>query len=52
VPLALALQHPWQYGVLAVAAVWLLIARQGVVSALLGAGVLGVGAALLGLPVA
>lgn len=51
IPLALALQHPWQFAVLAVAAIWLLAARRGVVSALLGAGALGVVAALAGLPV-
>jgi chromate transporter len=50
VPLALALSHPWQYAVLAVAALWLLALRRGVVSALLGAGLLGVVAALAGLP--
>jgi chromate transporter len=52
VPLALALQHPWQGGVLAAAAVALLLARQGVLTALLGAGALGVLAALVGWPVA
>jgi chromate transporter len=51
-PLALALQHAWQFAVLAAAAVWLLAARRGVVSALLGAGVLGVAAAMAGWPVA
>ena len=51
IPLALALQHLWQCGVLAAAAVWLLAARRGVVSALLGAGALGVAAALIGWPV-
>ncbi|QMU78341.1 chromate efflux transporter [Streptacidiphilus sp. PB12-B1b] len=51
VPLALALQHPWQDGVLAAAAVWLLAARRGVVGTLLGAAALGVGAALIGWPV-
>ncbi|MEE1926748.1 chromate efflux transporter [Streptomyces sp. TRM 70351] len=50
IPLTLALQHAWQYGVLAAAAVWLLAARRGVVPALLGAGLLGVAAALGGLP--
>ncbi|MEU2741016.1 chromate efflux transporter [Streptomyces sp. NPDC007095] len=52
IPLALALQHAWQFTVLAAAAVWLLAARRGVVSALLGAGVLGVAAAMAGWPVA
>ncbi|WP_405653860.1 chromate efflux transporter [Streptomyces sp. RK9] len=50
IPLALALQHLWQYGVLAGAAVWLLVARRGVVAALLMAGALGVAAALGGWP--
>ncbi|WP_406368912.1 chromate efflux transporter [Streptomyces sp. NBC_00647] len=52
IPLALVLQHGWQFGVLAAAAVWLLGMRRGVVSALLGAGVLGIAAALAGWPVA
>jgi chromate transporter len=51
IPLALALQHLWQVGVLAAAAVWLLGARRGVVSGLLGSGALGVAAALAGWPV-
>ncbi|WP_369638736.1 chromate transporter, partial [Nocardia sp. JMUB6875] len=51
IPLALALQHVWQFAVLGAAAVWLLAARRGVVSTLLGAGLLGVGAALVGWPV-
>ncbi|MFI6402800.1 chromate efflux transporter [Streptomyces sp. NPDC050548] len=51
IPLALALQHAWQYGVLAAAALWLPAARRGVVSALLGAGVLGVIVVLAGWPV-
>jgi chromate transporter len=51
IPLALALQHAWQFAVLAAAAVWLLAARRGVVSALLGAGVLGIAAVLAGWPV-
>lgn len=48
VPLGLTLHHPWQAVVLALAAVWLLLLRRGVVTALLGAGLLGVGAALAG----
>jgi chromate transporter len=35
IPLALALEHGWQYVLLAAAALWLLAARRGVVSALL-----------------
>ncbi|GAA1220810.1 chromate transporter [Kitasatospora nipponensis] len=51
VPLALALQSLWQYGVLVLAALWLFAARKGVVGALLGAGALGIAAALVGCPV-
>jgi chromate transporter len=49
--LASALTHLWQIPVLAAAALWLLAARRGVVTALLGAGVIGLIAALAGLPV-
>jgi chromate transporter len=49
--LGLSIAHLWQLGVLTAAAVWLLALRRGVVTALLGAGVLGVLAALAGLPV-
>lgn len=51
IPLAAALQHLWQFAILAAAALWLLAARRGVVSALVASGVLGAGAALLGWPV-
>ncbi|MFF0428123.1 chromate efflux transporter [Streptomyces sp. NPDC004520] len=51
IPLVLALQFGWQYVVLGAAAVWLLAARRGVVSALLSAGALGVVASLIGWPV-
>jgi chromate transporter len=50
IPLSLALSHVWQVGVLALAAVWLLVLRRGVVAALVGAGVLGAVAALAGAP--
>ncbi len=50
-PLALSLSHLWQLGVTAVAAVGLLVLRRGVVAVLLGAGALGVVAALAGAPV-
>jgi chromate transporter len=50
VPLALALDHLWQYAVLGVAALWLLAARRGVVGTLLGAAALGLGAGLAGWP--
>jgi chromate transporter len=51
VPLGLALAHLWQVGVLALALVWLLALRRAVLPALLGAGGLGVLAALAGAPV-
>jgi chromate transporter len=51
VPLALAISYGWQVVVLVVAAGWLLVARRGVVSALLASGVAGVAAALAGMPV-
>jgi chromate transporter len=52
VPLGLALAHPWQVGVLAAAAAWLLGPRRGVVTAIVGGAVLGVAAFLAGAPVA
>ena len=51
VPLAFALSHLWQLGVLGLAAVWLLALRRGVVTTLVGAGALGVVVAMAGLPV-
>jgi chromate transporter len=51
IPLALALGHPWQVIVLAGAACWLLLFRRGVVSTVVGAGVVGILAALWGAPV-
>ncbi|TCO59278.1 chromate efflux transporter [Actinocrispum wychmicini] len=41
IPLAMALQHPWQFAVLAATAAWLLVLRKGVVTALVGAGIAG-----------
>jgi chromate transporter len=49
VPLTLALHQPWQYSVLAAAAIALLGLRRGVVTTLLVAAVIGVGLSLLGL---
>jgi chromate transporter len=49
--LGLAISHGWQIGVLVLAAGWLLLLRRGVVSALLGAGALGLVAHLAGLPI-
>jgi chromate transporter len=51
IPLGLALAHLWQLAVLALAAAWLLGLRRGVVVAIVGAGALGVVAALAGAPV-
>jgi chromate transporter len=51
IPLALALNHVWQAGILALAALWLILLRRGLVSGLIGAGGLGVAAALLGAPI-
>ena len=48
ITLAAALHTGWQFGLLAVAAVALLLLRRGVVQTLLGAGVIGVVAALAG----
>lgn len=52
IPLGFALSHLWQAAVLGLAAVWLAGLRRGVVVALVGAGLLGVIAALAGAPVA
>ena len=50
-PLALALSQLWQLAVLVLAAIWLLALGRSVVAALLGAGLLGIVAALAGLPI-
>jgi chromate transporter len=50
VPLALALERPWQFAVLAGAAVALLALRRGVVTTLLAAGAVGVAIGLAGGP--
>ena len=50
VPLALALEEPWQWAVLAGAAVLLLLLRRGVVLTLLAAGAVGTVAVLAGAP--
>ncbi|MEU9192507.1 chromate efflux transporter [Streptomyces hundungensis] len=50
IPLALALQHAWQFAVLGGAAMWLVAARRGVVSTLLAAAALGMVAAAAGWP--
>jgi chromate transporter len=48
IPLARALSEPWQYGILAGAAVLLLVLRRGVVLTLFLAGATGLGIALAG----
>ncbi|GAA4708806.1 chromate efflux transporter [Phytohabitans rumicis] len=50
IPLALALAEPWQYAVLAGAAVLLLALRRGVVTTLLAAAAVGISLALAGAP--
>lgn len=50
IPLARALNQPWQYAVLASAAVLLLVLRRGVVLTLLGCGAVGVVIVLAGGP--
>jgi chromate transporter len=50
IPLGLEMSHLWQLGVTAVAAIWLLALRRGVVAALIGAGAVGVVAVLVGAP--
>ncbi len=50
IPLAVALEHIWQYGLLAAAAIALFTLRRSVVVTLIGAGIVGAIAALLGAP--
>lgn len=52
VVLAEALQQGWQFALLALAAVWLLLLRRGVVETLVGAAAIGVIAVLAGAPAA
>ena len=51
IPLAMELDEPWQWGVLAAAAISLLALRLGVVLTLLACGIAGAAAVLLGAPV-
>jgi chromate transporter len=51
IPLGLALAHLWQAGLLAAAFGWLVVFRRNVVIGLLGAGLVGVVASFVGLPV-
>jgi chromate transporter len=51
VPLALALDHAWQWALLALAAIWLLALRRSVVTTLIGSGTIGAIAVLAGAPV-
>ena len=50
IPLGQELTHLWQLGILAMAAIWLLALRRGVVLALLAAGAIGILAVLAGAP--
>ena len=50
-PLSLGLSEAWQLAVLALAAGWLLVVRRGVIAALMGAGALGILAAVAGWPI-
>jgi chromate transporter len=50
IPLGRELTHVWQLAILALAALWLLGLRRGVVSALLACGALGVIAVMVGAP--
>jgi chromate transporter len=52
IPLGLELSYLWQLALLALAAVWLLILRRGVVVAIVGAGAAGILASVAGAPVA
>jgi chromate transporter len=49
--LVIALRHAWQFPLLAIAGIALLLLRRGVVEVLVGAGAIGVVAGLLGAPV-
>jgi chromate transporter len=51
VPLGLSLTQPWQAALLALAAIWLIALRRGVVTAIVGSAVLGVIVYLAGGPV-
>lgn len=51
IPLGDSLAHVWQFGMLAVAAVWLIGLRKSTVAAILAAGVIGAIAAVAGAPV-
>jgi chromate transporter len=50
IPLGLSLTVLWQLGIVAAAALWLLLLRRGVVIAIVGAAVIGVALALAGAP--
>jgi chromate transporter len=51
IPLTLSLGQPWQFALLAGAALWLAIRRGGVVAVLLFAGLAGVAVAVYGFPI-
>jgi chromate transporter len=51
IPLGLGLSHLWQVALLALALAWLVALRRGVVTAIAGAGALGIIAVLAGAPI-
>lgn len=51
IPLGDSLAHLWQFGILAVVAIWLILLRKPIVSAIVAAGVIGAIAAVAGAPV-
>jgi chromate transporter len=50
IPLGLSLTELWQGGILVAAGLWLLLFRRGVVSAIVGAAIIGIVLALIGAP--
>src|SRR5262249_37409870 len=51
IPLTASLGHVWQFVLLAAAVTWLVVARRGVVTTIVGAAIVGVIAALAGAPI-
>jgi chromate transporter len=49
-PLARELTHEWQFAILGLAVIWLVVMRRGIVTALISAGALGVIAVAAGAP--
>jgi chromate transporter len=51
IPLAVALEHVWQFVVLGLATMWVVVLRRGVVVVLLGSALVGVGVLVFGGPI-